>query len=72
LARGRLDRLDRLFDLPQKNSWQVPEHRVNVKTLARSVGSNSRRLSSCRSKMFATTSWIVTANDLERFERGFR
>ena len=31
LARGRLDRLGRLFDLLQKNSWQLPEHRVDAK-----------------------------------------
>ena len=31
LARGCLDRLGRGFDLPQKRSWQLTEHRVNAK-----------------------------------------
>jgi len=31
LARGCLDRPRRLFDLPEKNRWQLPEHRVSAK-----------------------------------------
>ena len=34
LARGCMDRRGRRFDLLQKRSWQLPEHRVNAKELS--------------------------------------
>ena len=41
LARGCMDRRGRRFDLLQKRSWQLPEHRVNAKESARALSDST-------------------------------